>query len=95
MVPMTAWILLFGGGLISLIGSIWWIAECFFTAPIWGYLGLFTFPLSNLVWLAYYPRRGWKPALLTLIGTLLLGLCYYRYEPQLHDLLREAMPLMP
>lgn len=95
MLPTMAWILFFSGGMISLVGSIWWIAECFFTSQIWGYLSLFTFPLSNLVWLAYNPRRGWKPALLTLIGTLLLGFGYYRYEPQLHDALREIMPLMP
>lgn len=62
------------GGVVALVACIWWIAECFTTSPFWGYGALFTFPIGNLIWLVFYPRRGWKPVATLLAGAAVLGL---------------------
>ena len=61
---------IFVGGLLALIGTCWWLGECFMTNKVWGWVAIITFPFGNLVWLAFFPKRGWKPALICIVGSL-------------------------
>ena len=89
--PAGALILFTVGGLILLAGTAWWVAECFLTSAFWGWLSVFTFPFSNLVWLVFNPRRGWKPALVTAVGGAFLGIWYVEYGGALHAALVSAV----
>ncbi|HEY4003382.1 MAG TPA: hypothetical protein VGO93_31230 [Candidatus Xenobia bacterium] len=59
------------GGLVAMVGTCWWLAECFTTNKVWGWAAILTFPFGNLIWLAFFPRRGWKPAVVSAVGYLL------------------------
>ncbi|MHB2020477.1 MAG: hypothetical protein ACYCW6_26375 [Candidatus Xenobia bacterium] len=59
------------GGLLFTVGTIWWLAECFMSHKVWGWAAILTFPIANIVWLFFFPKRGWKPATAFLVGGLL------------------------
>lgn len=69
-------VLLGVGGLIALVGTLWWLGACFQTGPMWGGLAVITFPIVNVIWLFLHPKEGWKPALISVIGYLCLGGSY-------------------
>jgi hypothetical protein len=78
-------ILLGLGGLIGLVGALWWLGVCFQSSPLWGTLSLVTFPIGNIVWLLFHPKKGWKPALATFVGTILLGGAYLCFTRSMAD----------
>lgn len=59
------------GGLIAIVGSIWFLIEAFKSGILWG-LGCLFVPFVSLIWLVTHWEDGAKPFGLSLLGSVIM-----------------------
>ena len=69
---MFALPLLLVGGILSLVGGIWFLVVAFKKSLLWG-LGVIFIPFMGLVFLVLHWRAAGRPFGLSLLGIVLVG----------------------
>ena len=68
---LIAMIFLLVGGIISLVGSIWFLIVAFKESILWG-VGCFLIPFVSLIFLIMHIDKAGKPFGVSLLGTVIL-----------------------
>ena len=63
-------ILMFLGGVLALVGGIWFIVAAFMTGILWGLLVLLV-PFASIIWLITHWEEGKAPFGLIVLGIVL------------------------
>lgn len=78
------------GGAIAALSGVWFLVVAFRRSVWWGLSNLFL-PLANIAFLVAHPQLAWKPFVINIAGTLLIGAGLGVYISAHPELMKEPI----